>query len=203
MNTRRLFISLFFMIFLTGLSGLSVQAAAQKDSAAVRDLLEDRDAEIKELLGPKGTEYTQEQREKLKDIINGIIDYEAMASYALQQTYDTLTADQRTEFVDLFATIVRDQSLNKLDIYRADVRYNRISVEGDEAVVNTTVTLDNVRTPVIYDMEYRNGNSGWVVTDMTIDDVSTAGSYRRQFQNIINKRGYDYLLDTLRKRASR
>lgn len=176
--------------------------SAQQDSATVRELLEERDKEIKDLLGPEGTEYTQEQREKLKNIINGVIDYRAMASFALRETYDTLTTDQRDEFVDLFATIVRDQSLNKLDIYRADVQYNSIEVNDGSAVVNTLVTLEDVRTPVIYDMQYDQEDNMWTVTDMIIDDVSTAGSYQRQFQNIIRKRGYQSLLETLRKRAS-
>lgn len=190
-------------VLLLGVTVITNMAAAQQDSSTVRQLLEERDQEIKELVGPKGTEYTQERREKLKDIINGIIDYEEMAKFALQETYDTLTTEQREEFVDLFATIIRDQSLNKLDIYRADVRYESIKVNNDTAVVNTMVTLEDVRTPVLYDMIYEEDNNQWVVTDMVIDDVSTAGSYRRQFQNIIRKKGYDSLIETLRKRASR
>lgn len=126
-----------------------------------------------------------------------------MAQFALQATYDTLTTDQREEFVDLFSTIIRDQSLNRLDIYRADVTYNSISVTGDSAVVNTTAQLDNVRTPVSYEMYYNNSQQQWFISDMIIDDVSTTGSYRRQFQSIIRKKGYDALLETLRKRASR
>lgn len=203
MNQLRYFSLLILFSFAFGLTVLVQPVLAQKDSASVRELLEERDQEIKDLLGPKGTEYTQEQRQQLKDIINGVIDYQAMASFALKDTYDTLSTDQQNEFVDLFATIVRDQSLNKLDIYRADVRYNAIKVDGDRATVNTLVTLEDVRTPVIYDMRYEESPSQWVVTDMTIDDVSTAGSYQRQFQNIIRKKGYNSLLETLRKRASR
>lgn len=203
MKQPHFFSSILLLLLGFGLMGLLQPAAAQQDSATVRQLLEERDQEIKDLLGPKGTEYTQEQREKLKNIINGVIDYPAMARYALKETYDTLTADQRQEFVDLFATIVRDQSLNKLDIYRADVKYNSIKVNDDTATVKTLVTLEDVRTPVIYDMKYEDSNKQWVITDMIIDDVSTAGSYRRQFQNIIRKKGYQSLLETLRKRASR
>ncbi|MDR8391132.1 ABC transporter substrate-binding protein [Aliifodinibius sp. S!AR15-10] len=190
---------LFIVLFI----GSSVSVAAQKDSTAIRNLLEQRDDEIKDLLGPKGTEYTPEKRQKLKDIINGVIDYSAMAQHALQETYDTLTTEQRTEFIDYFSTIIRDQSLNKLDIYRADVSYNTIKVNGDSAFVNTTAVLENVRTPVSYDMYYKTDGKQWVITDMTIDDVSTADSYQRQFQNIIRKRGYAYLVNTLKKRAAK
>lgn len=182
---------------------IPVESFAQLDSSSVRELLEERDHEIKELMGPKDTEYTQQQRDQLKDIINGIIDYRAMAQQALQETYDTLSAEEREEFVDLFSTIIRDQSLNKLDIYRADVKYEQIKVEDSTATVKTIAQLENVRTPVGYEMKFEGDNSQWVVTDMIIDDVSTAGSYQRQFQNIIRKKGYDSLIETLRKRAAK
>ncbi len=191
-----------FLILFAVIAIHPIDLFAQGDSASVRELLEERDQEIKDLLGPKGTDYSNGQRQELKNIINGIIDYGAMAQYALEDTYDTLSTEQREEFVDLFSTIIRDQSMNKLDIYRAKVTYNDIDVNGSSAVVNTTAELERVRTPVIYHMHYEETADQWVVTDMVIDDVSTAGSYRRQFQNIIRKKGYDSLLETLRKRAS-
>ncbi|MDZ7773420.1 MAG: ABC transporter substrate-binding protein [Balneolaceae bacterium] len=175
-------------------------AAQQQDSAAVRALLDQRDREIKDLVGPEGAEYTEAQREQLKDIINGIIDYRSMAAYALQQTWDTLSVEERDEFVEVFSTVVRDQSMNNLDIYRARVEYLAIRVNGDSARVHTTVMQDASRIPVHYDMNY---DGEWTVTDIVIDDVSTAESYRSQYQRIISQRGYQVLLEALRKRAGR
>lgn len=174
---------------------------SQQSQQDIRNLLEERNAQIKELLGPKGTNYTDDQRAQLKEIINGIIDFEAMAKEALAETYDTISAERRTEFVDLFSTIIRDQSLNKLDIYRAEVTYQKIQVSGNQARVETLAQLDNVRTPVNYEMEFKNGE--WVIVDMEVDDVSTASSYNRQFQRIINQKGFESLMTSLRKRAER
>jgi len=174
---------------------------AQNADQEIKDLLESRDDQIKELMGPEGTEYSDVQRAELKEIINGIIDFEAMAKEALDDTYNTISEEQRNEFLDLFSTIVRDQSLNKLDIYRAKVTYTNITANGDQARVETLAELDDVRTPVNYEME-KNGDE-WVITDMEIDDVSTAGSYNRQFQRIINQKGFDSLMNSLRKRADR
>jgi phospholipid transport system substrate-binding protein len=203
MKPRNYTLSVYLIITMLLTGGLFQAASAQQDSATVRQLLEQRDDQIKSLLGPEGSEYTQQQRVQLKNIINSIVDYHSMARYALQSTYDSLTTEQREEFVDLFSNIVRDQSLNKLDIYRADVSYNSIEVTGDSALVNTIAQLKNVRTPVTYKMYYHDDKKQWFVSDMIIDDVSTAESYRRQFQNIIRKRGYDALLEILRKRATR
>lgn len=198
MSTYRITCSLLICL----IAGLFVpELHAQTNSEAIKTLLEQRDAEIKELMGPKGTEYTDDQRNQLKDIINGIVDYRAMASYALGTTFDTLSVEQIDEFVDVFSTIVRDQSLNKLDIYRAEVTYREINVHDDSAYVKTLAQLEDVRTPVYYVMQWQENE--WRITDMIIDDVSTAKSYRRSFQNIIRKKGYDALLESLQKRANR
>lgn len=193
--------SVLFLLLITVAIIGPIDGWAQQERPDVKQLLEDRDQEIKELIGPKGTEYTKEQRNQLKDIINAIIDYRAMAQYALQETYDTLSTEKRNEFINLFSTIIRNHSLNNLDIYRADVRYQEINQSKDSAVVRTLAQLKKVRTPVTYKMVYEEQNQQWVVTDMIIDDVSTAESYRRQFQNIISKNGYDGLLKTLRKKV--
>ncbi|REL33307.1 ABC transporter substrate-binding protein [Rhodohalobacter sp. SW132] len=180
---------------------LASSLIAQNGADEIRQMLDDRDEEIKELLGPKGSTYTQEQRDELKEIINGVIDFRSMAAYALDDTFNEISSDQRERFVSLFSTIVRDQSLNRLDIYRAEVTYENISVDGSTARVETIAQLENVRTPVNYDMERQDGE--WMIIDMEIDDVSTAQSYHRQFQNIIRQRGFDALMDSLERRASR
>lgn len=175
--------------------------AVVNEEEVIKEMLESRDEEIKELIGPEGSEYTQEQRNRLKEIINGVIDFRSMAEFALGDTYNEISEEEREEFVDLFSTIIRDNSLNRLDIYRADVVYEEITVDGPEAHVKTTAQLEDVRTPVDYDMEKQGGE--WVITDMAIDGVSTAGSYNRQYQNIIRRHGFDALLESLRKRAAR
>lgn len=171
------------------------------DSTQIKEMLQNRDRQIKKLVGPEGTTYTQKQKDELKNIINNIVDYSAMAKVALQKTYDTLSTSQRKEFVDTFSQVIRDQSLNKLDIYRAKVTYKKIDVTGDSAYVKTVAELKNVRTPVSYTMERENGK--WYITDFIIDNVSTAKSYQRTFQNYLAKKGYDSLLAVLKKRISR
>lgn len=196
-----MFKSLITLVFSVLLVIPSMTLHSQDSSDEIRAMLNERDAEIKELLGPSGTEYTQEQRDNLKDIINGVIYYRAMAQVALGNTYDEISDEEREEFVSLFSTIIRDNSLNRLDIYRADVSYTDIQVDGEQAFVATTAELEDVRTDVDYQMRKIEGN--WMITDMTIDSVSTAESYNRQFQSIIRQRGFDALLQSLRRRAAR
>jgi len=177
------------------------QTTAKNEQNEIKNLLVQRDNEIKDLIGPEGSKYTDQQKNKLKKIINDIVDYNAMAKVALQKTYDTLSVSQRKEFVNVFSQIIRDQSLNKLDIYRANIDYKNIAVNNDTAYVKTIATLKDVRTPVAYRMKKENGN--WFITDMIIDNVSTAESYKRSFQSYLRKKSYNSLLATLKKRAAR
>lgn len=194
------FVVVFAILLVAGGYGYA-QASNLNDSNDIKQLMQKRDAEIKALMGPKGTKHTNEQTEKLKSIINDMVDFEAMAKTALQDTWKEATPAQQTEFVDLFSKIIRDQSLAKPDIYRASVTYEEVTVNGGTATVKTLAVFDNVRTPVSYAMAKKSNK--WFITDIIIDNVSTAASYQRSFQNTIRKRGFDALLDALRKRADK
>ncbi len=177
------------------------QTFAQSGEAEIRQIMQNRDKQIKTLMGPKGTKHTTEQTEKLKTIINEMVDFEAMGKMALQTTWNEATEPQRKEFVTLFSNIIRDQSLAKPDMYRAAVTYDDVTVDGNTATVKTTAVFENVRTPVSYTMSKASGK--WLITDIVIDNVSTAASYQKSFQNVIRKKGFASLLDSLRKRADR
>ena len=193
----------YISLHLLALLLMSSPIAAQSSSiqTEVQTLLETRDQQIKQLLGAEGFKYSDQQRSQLKEIVNGIIDFDAMAKTALESTYDTISVDTRDEFIRLFSSIIRDQSLANLDIYRAVITYEIISGSFDSTYVQTIAEWDNIRTPVHYKMKKESGE--WKITDMSIDDVFTAESYNRQFQRIIASRGFNYLMDTLRKRAER
>ena len=178
---------------------LAPASFAQKSSADVEQLLRGRDAQIKSIIG--SGQISKTQREQLRDVVNDVIDFEAMAKTALGPTWSTLSATQRREFVDVFAGIVRAQSLADLDAYRAKVGYGAVKVSGNTATASTTTTYKNVSSTVVYDLVYKN--NAWRVTDITIDGVSTAESYANSFQRVVKQRGFDTLMASLRKRLAR
>jgi phospholipid transport system substrate-binding protein len=200
----KLILTSFFILFITYVqlsSKTLIEQNDQKKADEIKQLLINRDKQIKQLLGDEGSKYSVEQMSELKDIINGIIDYDSMAKIALQGTYDEITLEQKKEFVDVFGTIIRDQSLAKLDIYRASVTYESIEVTDTKAVIKTTASLKDVKTPVSYSMELKGKE--WMIIDMQIDNVSTAESYQKSFQGVIKKKGFDALMKSLHKRAAR
>ncbi len=188
------------LFFIFSMIWATSTAFAETDRAQeIRSILDDRDDQIKELLGPGDSDITDQQREQLRDIVNDMMDYREMGRYALDDKFEELDSAEQDEFIELFAKIIRDQSLQRLDIYRAEVVYDEIEVHNSTAKVSTTAILDKNRIPILYRMMEKDGE--WVITDMSIDDAWTAESYRRSFQNIIRRRGYEALIENLRRRA--
>jgi phospholipid transport system substrate-binding protein len=182
-------------VFAAGLFASDV--LAQDRTAEVRTMLEQRDRQIKTLLGTRTT-FTQQQRDQLKSMINDVIDFEAMGRTALGTHWDGLTPAQRREFTSVFAEVVRLQSMSDLEIYRARVNYDRFNVQGNQAHVFTTTNLRNVQARVEYKMTFRDGQ--WRINDIILDDVSTADGYARSFQSVIRRRGFEGLMTSLNRR---
>lgn len=193
-TTRRFILTACLLLF------VAPAAFAQEPAEDIRTMLESRDQEIKAVIGTLDT-FTPEQRDELKILINGIIDFEAMGEVALGNYWADLTEAQRTEFVEVFSEIVRAQSLANLEIYRAVVTYDAITVDGEMAQVRTTTLYKDTPTPVVYAMTFHD--DAWHVSDIILDDVSTAEGYARSFQTAIRKRGFDGLMTILRKRLDK
>ncbi len=196
MRTRTLQILALVLFLFASAVPLFAQSDAEK-AKQIRAMLEQRDKEIKTLLQNRKT-VPAADREKLKAMINDVIDFNAMARTALGPHWNELSSAQQKEFVDVFSEIVRTQSLSNLDVYRANVTYKSIDVKGTEARVSTSVVFKNVPTTVDYVMAFRGGE--WLVDDIILDEVSTAEGYARSFQPVVKRRGFDTLMASLRKK---
>lgn len=196
MLSTRLYTSILLMTFL--FVAASPALARQADeSASIRSMLEQREADIKQILGDSDT-LSDEQESALRAAVNDMFDFGSMGREALGRHWDEISETQQTEFVDVFAEIVRYQSLADVDVYRANVTYDDITVDGASAHVVTTTTYKDVPTKVEYAL-VRSGEA-WLATDVVLDDVSTVEGYSRSFQSYVRKRGFDALMDNLNKR---
>jgi phospholipid transport system substrate-binding protein len=187
-------------VLMAGLSLLGASPAwaqGQATQQEIRTMLENRDQQIKEIL--RGTDdYTTEQREELKTLINGVIDFRAMGQVALGPFWEDLSEAEQGEFIDVFRDIVRAQSLADLEVYNSRVTFDEITVEGDSAYVRTTTEYQGTKTPVEYILELEGDE--WLAEDIVVDGVSTAEGYARSFQTVVRKRGFDALMTSLKKK---
>lgn len=200
MSTRLYtFIVLLTLLFSSVLVDATFARQATEDQA-IRSMLEQREAEIKTILGDD-QELSDAQMEALRAAVNGMFDFGSMGREALGRHWDEVSAEQQQAFVDVFAEIVRYQSLADVDIYRAQVSYEDITVTGDEAHVVTTTVYRDVPTVVEYTL--RRSGEDWLATDVILDEVSTVEGYSRSFQSYVRKKGFDALMENLNNRLER
>lgn len=174
------------------------QAQSENATAAeIRQMLEKRDQQIKSILS--GTDdYTAEQRTELKKLINGLIDFRVMSQQVLGPHWDDLSEEKRDEFVSVFRDVVRAQSLTDLGVYNSKVTYDQIEVHGDSAFVRTTTEYKDRTTPVNYVLTRREGE--WRAEDIIVDGVGTVDPYANSFRPVVNQRGFETLMKSLRKK---
>jgi phospholipid transport system substrate-binding protein len=198
---KRILMVLTLLIFQAGFMTLSAREphkwtgmSGQTPEQEILSMMKSREASIKKVLGEGDITYTDQQGERLQELINEIIDFTEMSKTALSTHWTELSAAQKSEFVSLFSQVVKKSSLKKLDIFHAVIEYKTVKVEGEKAFA----TYKRTRTAVDY--ELHRVNSTWKVTDFLIDEVSTAESYKRSFQKIIRKHNFQGLMDRLRKK---
>ena len=188
---------------LLALFALFFAAPASAQSGEIEQMLRERDAEIKAILGDGAPNAAQ--RDRLRDVVNDVIDFEAMAREALGPYWSDLTAAQRADFVEAFGGVVRAQSLADLDLYRANVTYGDVDVDGTTAVAQTSARSGDVDAAVVYDLAKKD--NAWYITDIEIDGVSTVEGYANSFQRVMKRQGveagYDRLMTSLQRRLER
>lgn len=142
-----------------------------------------------------------ERRKAIRRIADTIFDFEEMARRALGQHWRSLSADQRREFVPLFADLLERGYMATIERYGGEpIRYTDERIEGDLAVVSTTIiTKQDQEVPVAYRMLRRGAR--WLAYDVSVEGISLVANYRTQFNNIIRTSSYEELVKRMRSRV--
>ena len=137
-------------------------------------------------------------------MLSGLLDYEELAKRALSNHWDGLEEAQRSEFVSILEQLVeRNYRANLQRTLSFEVRYEGAEAQGDAVLVRTEArSRENRRAPpVSIDYLMQREGRGWRVFDVTVDDgLSMVQNYRRQFDRIIEREGWDGLMQRMRDR---
>lgn len=182
------------MIAGAGLTG----AAAQDDSQDPVAMLKIRDARIQKLIASADTSSAA-VKEELKKIINQAIDFHELSKRALGKYWNDRTAEEQQEFIDVFRQLIRNSSVRKLDIYKADkIEYDPPRTRGGMISVRSVAHKKDSSMEVVYRMHEVDG--ALKIYDLVVDDVSTARNYRDGFYRKLAKTPFPEMLDELRDR---
>ena len=162
------------------------------------EIIKNRNKTVEEIIGNKD-EVKGETKERLKDIINSFMDFNELSRLALGKYWKERTKQEKRDFVNVFQQLIRNSSVKKLEIYRADrMVYEEPEINGSKAKVTTIAYKKRKQFEITYKMH--KVDNEWKTYDMEIDGVSTARNYRDSFYKQIAKTSYKEMYDKLVKR---
>lgn len=133
--------------------------------------------------------------------IDGVTDFESIASSVTSKFCRKLTEEQCRLFGDVFVRLLRTSSTRKLGRYRADrFEYHGEEGEGEAAVVRTTAYFGDDQVTLDYSLEKKGGK--WVIVNYVVDDVDTIRNYRKQFTRLFSKKSFEQVIERLEKKIA-
>jgi phospholipid transport system substrate-binding protein len=149
----------------------------------------------------KAPSKTEEREKLIRQAVDERFDWEEMARRSLAIHWAERTAEERKQFVRLFADLVERTYLKKVEDYSGEkVLYEGETKEEDYAAVRVKiVTKGGGDIPVEYRL--RKEGDEWFVYDVSIEGVSLVNNYRIQFHSIISQSSYENLVKRLREKV--
>lgn len=163
------------------------------------DVVKSGSADVQKAATAKGATV-----EQLATVVEKFVDFEELAKRALGKTWDTITPAQQKDFSETMKGLLRASYAQKaIGQGEAQVKYGKETIEGNEATVETTITVKKDQVPVDYKLYKVAGKGGgWRIYDVITDKVSLVETYRGQFRKLLNDKGFDGLLTTLKNKRA-
>ena len=135
------------------------------------------------------------------EIVYGRFDFSEMTKRSLGRHWDALTQAEQREFVDAFTQkLLTAYGRTVRATTDEQIQFNRETLDGDYAVVETKVTGNGEPLPIDYNLRSVDGQ--WKVYDMVIDQVSLVNNYRAQFDRVIARSSIKELLARMKQQNS-
>lgn len=140
-----------------------------------------------------------ERRAAVNKVVDGIFDFGEMAKRSLGPHWAQRTPAEREEFVRLFTELLQRTYISKVDQGISEMTFQDDSVDGNEAVVRTTLLLGKGGQMAL-DYRMHHPRDRWQVYDISIDGISLLANYRSQFNKVVRTDSYERLVAILKTR---
>lgn len=180
-------------------------AAAAVDSTSPIAFLRAHDRQVTALVGSPGDSLAPAVRRQVRELINGVFDFEELSRLSLGDFWEPRTPEERREFVAVYRGIIEQQNLDRFVKYYREgkFQYRSEEVEGQRATVHAVLPLQNEEMAITYLLLRPGGAVGWRVYDLVIDGTSTAEVNQRSYARYIRRNSYEKLVEQLRSQLAK
>lgn len=144
---------------------------------------------------------SETQREDIWAAVKDIFDFREISMRSLAQDWRNFDDKQREEFIEVFATLLKNTYVGKLqgEYHNEEVAFvGQDDVAADKAVVKSNVLRGNIQIPMHYSMVLKDG--AWRIYDINIEGISLVKNYRGQFKEFLSKDTPAALIARLREK---
>lgn len=177
---------------LTLIVSLAVAASAQTPTGVVKTANDD----VQVIL--KAPDASVDQLSQKADTY---IDFVELAKRALGKEWPKLNKKQQDEFSKTMRELLRVSYAQKALVdgkTGPEIAYLGEKVSGSEAVVQTTLVVKKDAFPVEYKLFKADPKAPWKIYDVVTDGVSLVSTYADQFRQLLAKKGFEGLLQTIK-----
>jgi phospholipid transport system substrate-binding protein len=143
-----------------------------------------------------------ERREAVRHVAEQVFDVNETAQRALGQHWQQRTPAEREEFVKLFANLLEQTYISRIDEYGGEkLTYVSEQIDGDRGVVRARITTKNGTEVPVESRVLLRGNR-WLIYDILIENLSLISNYRSQFDRVIRTASYEELVKRLQTKGA-
>jgi len=184
------------MLLVVLLSGERILASSNDDPLVQLQKSIDEILMILQSEESKTPEKRDERKQLVLNVVNRMFDFRAMARSSLGQNWSSLTTEEQDRFVGLFASLIEQRYIGKIDAYNNQkVIYKDQRVRDNKAKIYTAIIDKDLEIPIDYSLEKSQGK--WLIRDLRIENVSLIANYRRDFNSIMRKEQFVGLVEKI------
>ena len=197
--------SLILVLLLMALAMLVVIVpSARSADVAPKDVIKEMAGRMSATLENKQMSLDQRKNE-LRSEVERRFDVDGMAQGSLGEHWHELSEKEQAEFQKLFADVVRDTYLGRIQNYTAEqIQIIDQDLTQATGLANVTGSLGGgYRAPLHLNFELKRVAGDWKISDYAFDSESTMKNYSSHLKSIFEKDGAASLMAYLRKERAR
>lgn len=208
--TKKIFFQkeLVVIFFLIATLLITTNKAFADDSANVKKFINDLGNTIIKIADNKKLTIAQ-RREKLVNLIDGVIDANWVSKFVLGKYYRTATPDQKQKFKELYRQFMINTYSPKFSGYNGE-KFEVTSVANEENYYTAKCLFYPKDNAPAVNLDFRvkrnsdnsaNKNSQFLIFDIVAEGVSLIETQRSEFGSAISNDGLDKFLADLAERV--
>ncbi len=184
---------------LTAVLLVTASTAASGDAAALKAIDHTRATLDKTRVIIDSPRTHNEKLSALYELLKTFLDTNTMGRSALDKHWDTFSAQQQSEFLELFRTLFQRTYVQKLLLFdRPDFEYVGEEKVDDHVRVDTLIVTPRDEFAVTYKL--RQDAGAWLAWDIQIEDLSLTTNFRRQLHHLLSKSSVENVLARMRRK---